>query len=272
MLLLLTALVVSQSQSLVSGAPLGNPDVAVHVVEKKEYADSGKRELTLFPLAAQVNGKFTQHVGLAAGFTWHLHENFGLTAMGIYHVINEQSGFSNELVEKTRVEAQAATSLLLIGGALAGVEVTPLYGKFALYENALVHFSLVLNGMAGAGATRHQLRPSNAAGPATYGSTGWRFMAEVGGGLRVKFAKYFSVRLEVRDILYSAKVDQVNGCTDGDLTMADIQIRGGMTPSASPGCSLPSNSDVPLAKALVKSSSSDVLNNLGVYAGFSLDF
>ena len=258
MLALLAAAVLSQSESQPN-----SPDVALHVVQKKDYTDRGRVELTLYPAAVQVNGKFTQHVGGAMGVTYHLHENFALMAMGLWNYFNDESPFSNELNEKASVSAHAATSLLLVGGAMAGVEVTPFYGKVAFGDGNLVQFSLVVNGAAGAGATRHQLRPTNAAGPATHGFTGWRFMAEVGGGLRAKLAEHFSLRLELRDILYSATVSTVNGCSAADLSG---------TGAVSPGCSLPAPNDVPLALALVRNPSSDVLNNLGLYFGASVDF
>jgi outer membrane beta-barrel protein len=255
MLALVAAAVLSQSQP-----ETNSDDVSLHVVERKEFTDRGRFEITLFPAAVQVNGKFTQHVGGALAATYHLHENFALTAMGLWNYFNEESAFSDELSDKTRMTAQAATSLLLVGGAMAGVEVTPFYGKFTFATSQLIHFSVVLNGGLGAGSTRHMLKPSNSAGPATYGSTGWRMMAEIGGGFRVKFAEHFSVRLELRDIMYSATVSSVNGCTAAQLA--------GPTPT----CPTLSDTDATIARALVMSPSSDVLNNLGLYFGGSVDF
>lgn len=264
----------SDEQALVAGAPLNNPNVKVHIVEQKPYADHGAIEITAYPAAIQVNGKFTQHFGVAGGFVWHLHENFGLMAMGVWNYSNRTSSFSDELLNKTATSAQSASSLLLVGAALAGVEATPFYGKFALFENHLIHFSIVLNGAAGAGSTRIGIKPENQAGPATYGETGYRFMAEVGGGFRVKLARYVTVRLEVRDILYSANVSAVNGCNLGDLTKLDMASRMGSAPvGLGSGCNATAfaPNDIPLAKQLVANPSSDVLNNLGMYAGMSLD-
>ena len=170
----------SEAQRLVSGAPLYNPNVAVHIVEQKAYSDSRKSEIVLFPVSMQVNGKFTQHFGTMGSFVYHLQENFGLQISGGYNWYNVESSFNGELVEKFRVEAQAATSLLWTWGVLGGVEVTPLYGKFSLFEGTLAHFSFVLNGGVGAGGTRHQLKPETVKtdgtiSQATYGDTGARF-------------------------------------------------------------------------------------------------
>ncbi len=282
-----------QQQKLVSGAPLYNPNVAVHIVEQKEYEDKWRREVLVFPAVAQVNGKFSNHLGAALGFTWHLQENFGLTAMGLFNYVNVQSGFNNELINKTRQEAQAATSQLLVGGAFAGVEVTPFYGKFVFYDSYLVHFAVVLTAGAGAGNTRVQLKPDNDAGPATYGDTGWRFLAEIGGGFRVQFLKWITLRLELRDLVYAATVSAIAGCNGTDLEAMDAADRGGRPvtdANVSGSCNVsrfdgfetwndddPSNDykrsrDLALAKNLVKDKSSDVLNNLGFYLGVSFVF
>lgn len=289
----------AKEQELVSGAPLYNPNVAVHIVEQKSFSDNGKREVMLFPAMAQVNGKFTQDFGTALGFVWHLNENFGIQLMGQYNWVNEESGFNGELINKVRAEAQAATSLLLVWGAIAGVEVTPLYGKFTFFENTLAHFSIVLNGGAGIGGTRHQLKPHNDPTPAsqcesdpatcsaTYGDTGSRFMGELGGGFRLQIGKRFSIRLEVRDLVYTARVDSVNGCNSGDLKAMDNALRSGKQPDSAnvgagcnvkafsgtdPNTHLQRSNDVTIAFNLVKTPSSDVLNNLGMYLGFGFIF
>jgi outer membrane beta-barrel protein len=283
----------AKQQTLVSGAPLYNPNVAVHIVEKKEYSDRNRLEVVVQPLDYQVNGKFTNHLGLGGSIVWHLHENFGVMAMGVWNYLSTESDFNNELINKVRAEAQAATSVLLNGGLIGGVEAMPFYGKFVWFENSLVHFSLVVNAGAGAGSTRLQLKPTNDCTNSmgscfpdpTYGDMGWRFMAEIGGGFRVQIGRWVAIRLEVRDLLYSARVDAVNGCNAADLKAMDAKLTAGMpVQSAVVGgqCDVTrftgtsngrANSlDVPLALGLVKTPSSDVLNNLGLYLGVSANF
>jgi outer membrane beta-barrel protein len=289
----------AQAQKLVSGAPLYNPNVAVHIVEQKAYSDKGRHEIVLFG-AAQINGKFTQHVGVGGAYVFHLQENFGFQISGYYNAFAEESAFNTELIQKVRAEAQAATSLLNTWGALAGVEVTPIYGKFALFQNNLAHFSIVLSGGVGLGGTRHQLKPPTEAraatatmaavdaSPATYGDTGLRFLGGLGGGFRLQLGKHVAFRLEVRDVVYTARVDAINGCSTGDLRAMDQATRNGMKPSTanvSASCNVSTfegvdpktgrnrSEDVPLANNLVKAPiSSDVLNNLGLYIGVSALF
>ncbi len=280
----------AESQKLVSGAPLYNPNVAVHIVERKAFSDKGKSELVLYPIWAQVNGKFTQHYGTAGSYVYHLHENFGLQLTGLYDWYSSESAWNAELTEKVRQTARAATSLLLVWGVQGGVEVTPFYGKFAWYENSLGHFSLVLNGGAGVGSTRILLKPTNAAGPATFGDTGMKFMGSLGIGARLQLGDRWAFRLELRDMVYTARVDSVNGCTLDDLTA--LQQANQRTPGASlsgvpvSGACRSQNfdgvqpgtegrnlrDDLPLAIQLVRDASSDVLNNVGLYAGIAFLF
>src|SRR4029079_4850532 len=112
-----------------------------------------------FPGVVQVNSKFTRHAGTALHYVYHLQENFGLQLAGQYNWYSNESNFNLELIDKVREQAQAASSLLLNWGVQGGVEVTPLYGKFAFYENHLAQFSLILSGGAGFGGTRHLIRP-----------------------------------------------------------------------------------------------------------------
>jgi outer membrane beta-barrel protein len=276
---------------LVNGAPLFNPNVGVHIVEQKRFSDSGRFEVTVYPVALQVNGKFTQHFGTMGQLTYHLQENFGLMITGGGNWFNAESSLNGELVEKARVEAQAASSLLWTWGVMGGVEVTPFYGKFTFFEGTLAQFSFVINGGAGIGGTRHQLKPESARpdgsiSPATYGDTGLRFMAALGAGFRLQLGNRFAFRLEVRDVVYTARVEQVNGCNAMDLRSMDDALRAGRpVTSANVGGScrvdtfdgtdengLRNSNNVPLALGLVRTPSSDVLNNVGLYAGLSILF
>jgi outer membrane beta-barrel protein len=272
---------------LVSGAPLYNPNVAVHIVEAKQFSDSRKREFVLYPATVQANGKFTQHAGSAAAFLWHIHENFALKAWGQYNWYSAESSFNAELVSSLRASAQAATSLLWVWGALGGVEVTPLYGKFAWYESTLGHFSFVVSGGAGFGATRLQLKAGDPANgtPPSYGQTTPRFLGSLGAGFRLQLGQRFAIRLEVTDVVYTARVDRVNGCDGPSLQALNIADSGNRPLSGvavNPGCQIepfvdPSTNkarlgDLSIANKLIEEGSSDVLNNLGFYAGFSVLF
>jgi len=266
-----------EEQRLVNGAPLNNPNVAVHTVEKKAFSDSKRAEIVLFPAAAQLNGKFTQHFGTAASFIYHLHENFGLHISPIYHWSTQESAFNRELVDKVKEQAQPATSMLLSWGVYGGVEVSPFYGKFSFYNGTLAHFSFVVNGGAGIGGTKAQLKPYNAStGPATYGSTGMKFLGEVGGGFRLQIGNRFTIRLEVRDLVYTARMDRINGCDYAEATSlsndANAAVSSGCNVSGFGSTTDDVRLNANLASNLLNLPSSDVLNNVGFYAGLGFVF
>lgn len=268
---------VAQPQ-LVEGAPLGNSNVHVHIVEKKPYTNEGRHELVLYPAVTQLNSKFTGHYGVALMYAYHLFENVALQVTPLFNYWNRQSGFNTELIDKGRQQAQAATALLLQYGGLAGIEVTPMYGKFAFYQGHLGHFTFVLNAGAGGGSTRIQIRPDrkSSCDPATqdcdaaFGSTGFKFLGSVGAGFRVFLGERAAIRLEVRDIIYTARVDKIDGCSYQNLGPGGVS--GG-------SCNLEDFKDSKgkddirtAAAALLKDTSSDVVNLVSFYAGFSFLF
>ena len=284
-----------QQQRLVHGAPLYNPNVSVHIVQKKRFADEGRHELALFPATVQVNGKYTNHAGSALQYIYHLQENFAFQVMGQYNWYSNESDFNLELIDKVREQAQAASSLLLVWGAQAGVEVTPLYGKFAFLNDSLAQFSVVLSGGAGVGSTRHLIRPEVAnevegerfTVPARFGDTGTKFLGSVGGGFRLQFGESYALRMEVRDLIYTARVDKVDGCNLADfeaLEAARAANQDFASLALSSGCNYQKfdgvdpktkknyREDIILGRDLVAEPSSDVLNNISFYAGFSFLF
>jgi outer membrane beta-barrel protein len=265
----------AEQQRLISGAPLYNPNVAVHIVERKAFSDRLRHEFVLYPASAQLNGKFTQHFGSAFSYLFHLHENFGFQVSPFYNWSTSEAGFNKELVNKVREEAQSATALLLVWGVHAGVEVSPIYGKFAFYDGSLGHFALIINGGAGVGSTKRELKPaSQATGAATYGDTGYKFLGEVGAGFRLQLGKRFTFRFEVRDLVYSARVDSVNGCNLEDLSA----LRTNPNANVGQGCNVSAfdleqgSTDLAIATDYVRDPSSDVLNNVGGYLGFGIIF
>ena len=244
-------------------------DVKVHVLEERD-AKTGRFELSLYPAAVQLNGKFTQHVGTFGAVTWHVRERFALQILGGGNWHNAESSFNGELVDKYRVEAQAAESLLWTWGLFGGVEVEPFFAKFTIANGPLVHFGVVLSGGAGAGGTRHQLKPDTST-PATYGETGVRFMGTFAAGFRLSLGKHFTARLEVRDVAYSARVDRVNGCSASDLDRLNLIDTNG--PPVSASCrDFDSAIDMRLAGNLVKLPGSAVLHNVGAYLGAGFIF
>lgn len=250
-------------------------NLALHTVQKKQYSDGGKHEIVLYPAIAQLNSKFTTHLGAGAQYLYHLHENFALQVQGMYFYVNEQTAFTDELLSTSSQAPQAASALTLQWAATGGFEVTPIYGKFAWFNDTLASFGVVLNAGAGVGSTRVQVLGA-AQGAEIFGDTGMKFVGQLGAGFRVRLNENFVVRLEVKDLIYTAKVDAINGCDLEDLD-ALIQDQGTVKAACRPDdfnytLNGERRTAARQAQDLVAEQKSDVLNNVGVYGGISYTF
>lgn len=223
---------------------------------------TGRRfELALAPAMVQLNGKFTQHVGTLAAFTWRVRERFALQVLGGANWLSEESRFGAQLADY-RVEVQPSSTLLWTWGLFGGTEVEPLFGEFTALDGPRWRVGFLLSAGMGVGGTRHQL------GAMSSGDTGTRFMGTIAAGLRVRMGSRFTARVELRDVGFSSSITTVNGCDVFDLEALDARVRMGRDPQGATvsgtcaGFSGPG--DVPHALWLVKYSGTDVLHLLGL--------
>lgn len=259
---------------LLAGLMAGTAWGQVEVVEAKTPRAPSQFEVTLQPVRVQVNGKFTQHLGTFGTLSWSPRKHFALQLLGGGNWYNEESAFNGELVEKFRVEAQAATSMLWTWGLFGAVELEPFLGELTLLHGPRAHLGFVVSVGAGAGGTRHQLKPVSDT-PATYGETGVRFMATAAAGLRFRVGEHFVARFEVRDVGYSAAFSSLNGCTGTDLITLDrsLRIRDPGTPPVGPDCRTFDNpNDVQVGLSLSRNQSTDIIHNLGLALGAGFTF
>ncbi len=267
--------------TLVCGAAAAqpvDPDVRVHVVEKRPFTEAERWELSFFG-DAQVNPKFTAHAGVSLELAYHLRENFAAQITGLWFPYAVQSGLSEELLTKAGEAPEAASSFLIRGAVLGGVELMPIYGKLDVFDGKILRLGFYLNAGLGAAATRLQLRPStDPITGRTFGDTGYRPLASLGAGLRVFVSDRFTVRLEIRDLAYSGYVSRVNGCNYDDVTKIEAAeaantsatgLSGGCNERAfgSPGAVAQLNAGA--AKDLLKNPSADVINNIAFQGGLS---
>ena len=272
-------------------APLGAQNVSVHVLQRGDGSRAHRFELVAYPLAVQIDNILTNQVGSLASVHWYLHENFSFHVTGGYNWINQASDLSLQLLNRARVEAPAASTLLSVWDLMGGVEVVPFYGKFALFDSMIGHFGVVLSGGLGAGGTRHQLKPEvkgdgrTPFSPATYGDTGLRLMGSLGAGIRVQLGQSLSLRIELRNVVFMARVDRINGCdvndlqslkresdAAGDLMKAPVssQCRAESFLGTREGSDQKRTLDIPLAIELARSPTSLVRNAGQVFIGLSL--
>mgnify|MGYP000976587641 CR=1 FL=1 len=241
-------------------------NIRLHTVQRKLYSDKGMHEITLYPAIVQLNSKFTTHVGAGAQYLYHLHENFSLQVNGQFNYLNRQVDFVQELIDNSQIQPQPATALTLQWAATAGFEIRPIYGKIAFYDSGIAHFGVVISAGAGLGGTRIQLTGDEQG--LEFGSAGTRFVGQIGAGFRVRFDENFVARLEIRDTVYTAMVDRINGCSVADFNAIED---GGQVSGSCRWQEMSEDARIQ-ARELIRKPSSDVLNNVGVYAGISYTF
>ena len=262
------------AQAAPAPAPPSPAVERVHVVEKRPFTESGRTEVSLFA-PVQINSRFTRHAGISAELAYHLRENLAVQAGVTWFPLAVQSGLSEELANKVGEAPIASDALLLQGNALLGLELMPIYGKLDIFDGKILKLGIYLNAGLGAAKTRLQLRSSDSVGGRSFGDAGIRPAAGLGGGFRVFVNDRFTVRLELRDRLYSSYVSRVNGC--GATDAAAIHQSGSAATGLSPGCSPASfgsnENDIKGAAASAESQlrtpSASVVNNLAFQGGVS---
>ena len=248
--------------------------VRIHVVEKRPFTEANRTEITLFG-QGQVNPKFTVHAGVGAELAYHLRENLAAQIGVTYYPVAHQSGLSEELARDVNQQPIAANALLLQADALAGLEFMPVYGKINVFDGRILRLGFYLNAGVGVAKTQLQLRPATAAGGRAFGDTGLRPEAGLGIGFRIFASERFTIRLELRDRVYSAYVSRVNGCNFQDA--GAIRSAGSAATGLSRGCSPSSfggdddqiKSTAAAAENQLREPSADVINHLAFQGGVS---
>ena len=232
----------------------------------------GRTELTIFA-PVQINPKFTFHAGGSAELSYHLRENLAVQVGVTYFPIAWNASLTEELVTKVQQQPLAANALLLQGAATAGLELMPVYGKLNVFDGKILRLGFYLNANLGAAKTRLQLRPSTAERGRSYGDTGFRPMAALGAGFRVFVTEQVTVRLEMRDLVYSAHVSRVNGCSSAQAKLIsntpESTFSDGCRPSSFGENPAEIKNNAAIAADQLKDPSADVLNNIAFMGGLS---
>lgn len=235
-----------------------------------------RAEVSLTPITTQLNGLWVQHHGSGLQVAVAVSSRFRLIAGVTHHWSAEGSGFQTNLVDTLRIREMGgptklfARTVLLVGteSVLARGAVTPL--RFAH------RFELVFQGLVGATASSVELKPESTrrdgtVSPPTSGDAGLRFTAGAGIGFRFEFLERFSLRAEVRSLLFTDRISRVNGCDLSDLRAMDGALRAGQsvtTAELSAACQVGRfdgqypdgfrrSNDVPLALGVLRNPSSE---------------
>ncbi len=245
---------------------------ALYVAEPKENL-ARRFELSLLG-AAQVNGTFTNHLGLTAEAIYHLSDGVALYAGAFYNPYARESGFADRLLSSASLAPRTSNRLLVRWEAGAGVEVSPVYGKFTWGGGGITRFALFARAGAGAADTRVWLAPSGAGPGPLFGDAGVRLTGSLGLGARLGLSDRIGLRLEVRDEIFSSRLSRVNGCDLADLdalasAQGAAQVKSGCDAAA---FARDGYATAGPAADSVRSSSPGVVNNLAALVGVSFLF
>jgi len=151
-------------------------------IQRKVFVKAGRWELEPV-FALSLNDAFYQKMGGGASVLYHPVDNLGIELHGVYvgTIQTDMVGYfqqANEALPKV-----SNLRYYLTGG----LQWSPLYGKLSFVTDDIVHFDAYL--LAGFGMA--------------YTETGAKFATNLGVGLRYFFSSWLSIKLEVRDLIYT---------------------------------------------------------------------
>jgi len=186
-------------------------------VEPRWPTQAGRLEVSLSGLG-QVNGAFTDHLGIGLEVAWHLDEDLAVYAGGTLYPVARESAFADQLLTSASLAPNAQGALLVRWDAGAGVELSPIHGKLTWGEEGLTRFVLFVRAGGGVASTRIWLAPSDAGRGPLLGDAGLRLAGTAALGVRIGLTDRLGLRAELRADVFSARVQKVDGCSDGDLS------------------------------------------------------
>ena len=200
------------------------PDGAPTVVQRKLHTMTGRWELGLAG-ALSTNTSLVDQYGALLSLTWHPNEwlDFGADALGDF---TQLSGLSYAIRAALHTRAkdilkdEFANAGQLRAAAFAVARLAPIYGKFNLASEVSIHFQAYLLAGAGAGYLHHE-SVNLCAKPGTATCADGEFQtsdavkptAELGGGFRFYLGERWSVRTEVRSLLFRDSYKEKNDVT-----------------------------------------------------------
>ena len=225
-------------------------DESIYVTQKRAFSKRGHLEFTPI-FGAVINTRFVSTLGLYGALAYHFKENFALEVMGGYSGVpfTRYTEATIEIREKENLEAPDADRKWMDWFVGADVQWSPFYGKLRLIPGLLATFDIYVLAGLGVVGTRAPCLPNASylangqgeepSGQGVQGITGTcpadpavaalpagiKFAGQFGGGARVFFARWFGIRVEIRDIIYSENVTRVEVTSGGRNEVISTDIR-----------------------------------------------
>lgn len=200
-------------------------DESIYVIQRRTYSKRGKFEVTPM-LAASINNKFTGFFGPALSLAYHLRENFALEVNGGY-ALGYYSSLVYEVYKYEELIPQNVDLKQLQWFAGLSAQWSPLYGKFNIF-GILADFDFYISAGLGVAGTRVPcLTSHDSCVPLDNLGFGLqkpedrsdylKLAGNFGIGIRLFFADWLGVRVEIHDISYGDKVES-QGETTSDIS------------------------------------------------------
>ena len=207
-----------------------SPNERVHVLMKRDYSVKNKIEVSLFG-GLSVDDIFTQHYTATLAVDYHIDEAFAIEAMWMTSKVPFMMGdkvagtdpaeytgdgvrwghMYTDAYDNIHQDAKLSPSnadLAMISNYLGlNVQFSPIYGKFSFFKLGLVHADFYVTAGGGMATTEYQ-RPNK-----HWVDTGTYFVGNFGLGFRIFLARWFALRLDVRDFTFAARVMPETGAS-----------------------------------------------------------
>lgn len=202
------------------------PDESIYVVQRRAYVKRGSVELTpLFFMT--MSNKFSSSMGPGLAFVYHARENLALEIVSSVPGVmrSAYSSLVYELNDNERLAPQPVDLKKLRYFGAVSLQFSALYGKFDFYGH-LIDYDIYFSAGPSIATT---VEPCAPAGEGDCGedtealgrglrdpiesADRLKLAASLAGGLRLFFADWIGLRLELRDIVYSDRAGTGAGLT-----------------------------------------------------------
>lgn len=177
---------------------------AIRVVQQRPVLKSNRFELQVVGELSVADIMF-KHYAVGAHGYFHIDEQWAVGA-SYRQFFSEESGLLKDVTDKFEVFPERSVMRWYAGAEAAW---TPIYGKMAFFDDAIVHFDMHV--LMGAGVTQ----TSRSASP--------RISGVIGFGGRMLISSWFSILMEVRDQIY------MESYNEGDQLVNNVGLSVGFS-------------------------------------------
>jgi len=170
------------------------------VVVRKPFLKVGRAEL-LPTWGVTMNDNIIQHVQLAGQLNYYLTDVLAVGVEGQYYVKNLREPF--DLV--ARQARRLPTVNKYNYGAALNFHYVPVYGKFAILDDSIIHWETAFT--AGVGFTESEVLPRD---PALQPFKNFLITPNVGASMRFFVTKFLTVNVGIRDYIFVDRFEAVD--------------------------------------------------------------